>query len=77
MKNRTKLTREEQPMAAAEQSAQHGSAREFRSAEELLRYDAAQTEVPPAIAARLRKELAELPPPKMTWWQRWFGGGAS
>ncbi len=77
MKQRTKLTQEEQHLPAMEQAAQHGAALEFSNVEELLRHDAAQTKVPPGIADRLRNEFAELPPPKMTWWERWFGGSGS
>jgi hypothetical protein len=43
----------------------------FESEEDLLRFDAAQTEVPAQLRERLRKavsgEKASLP-----WWKRWF-----
>jgi hypothetical protein len=74
MKHRTKLTQNEQHQPAAEHNSQHSAAFEFASAEDLLRHDAAQTPVPPAIGERLRNELVESPQPKMSWWQRWFGG---
>ena len=54
-------------------SAQQQVAREFNSAEELLRHDAGQTLVPPEIAARLQESIATEPPPR-NWCRRWFGG---
>ncbi len=77
MKQQSKLSAEQQQQHAAEQQTQSQSAREFASAEELLRYDAAHTTVPPDIARRLQKTAADLPAPKTTWWQRLFGGGNS
>ncbi len=77
MKQQSKLSAEQQQQHAAEQQTQSQSAREFASTEELLRYDAAHTTVPPDIARRLQKSAADLPAPKTTWWQRLFGGGNS
>jgi hypothetical protein len=73
MKQQTKLS-EEQQQQATEQQTQQPAGREFATAEELLRYDAAHTPVPPAIAQRLQKSTSELPPPKLAWWKRLFGG---
>ena len=42
--------------------------------EEMLRYDAAHTTVPPGIAQRLQKSTGDLPGPKTSWWKRLFGG---
>jgi anaerobic selenocysteine-containing dehydrogenase len=44
------------------------------AAEEMLRYDAAQTAVPPEIARRLQKSVGDLPAPKPGWWKRLLGG---
>jgi hypothetical protein len=75
MKQQTKLSEEQQQQQhAAEQQTQKQSAREFANAEEMLRYDAAHTPVPPAIAQRLQKSTGELPQPKLAWWKRWLGG---
>jgi hypothetical protein len=52
--------------------SQQSTAREFASAEELLRHDAAQTQVPPVIAERLSQSIANLPPKPKSWWQRWL-----
>jgi hypothetical protein len=72
MKHQTKLSQEQQH--AAEQQTQKQSAHEFANAEEMLRYDAEHTPVPPAIAQRLQKSTVELPQPKLAWWKRWLGG---
>ena len=74
MKHHTKLSQEQQQQQAAEQQAQQQTVREFASAEELLRYDAAHTPVPPGIAQRLQKSTGDLPRPKTAWWKRLFGG---
>ena len=75
MKQQTKLSEEQQQQQhAAEQQTQKQSAREFANAEEMLRYDAAHTPVPPVIAQRLQKSASELPRPKAAWWKRLFGG---
>lgn len=73
MKHQTKLT-EAQEQRAAEHQTQQPAGREFANAEELLRYDAANTAVPPGIAQRLQKSTGDLPGPKPVWWKRLFGG---
>ena len=55
-------------------SEQKQTVREFNSTEELLRHDAARTSMPEEISTRLRKSIAKEPPPRRTWWQRFFGG---
>ena len=47
MKQQSKISQREQPLAAHTQQRQQGG-QEFASAEELLRFDASQTPVPPA-----------------------------
>jgi len=76
MKNHNKLSHQqkEQEELAAQQS-QIPSGKEFSSPEELLRFDAAQTSVPPSIAERLQNSSATVPPPSSRpWWKRMFGG---
>jgi hypothetical protein len=73
MKQQTKLSQEQQQQATEHQT-QQPAAKEFATAEELLRYDAEHTPVPPAIAQRLKKSTGELPGPKTAWWKRLFGG---
>jgi hypothetical protein len=76
MKHQSKLSTEQQQsqQVGAEQQNQAPAAREFANADALLRYDAKQIPVPPAIAQRLQKSAADLPGPKTPWWKRWLGG---
>ena len=69
MKRQTKLTSQEQEQLA-EAKSQQTPAREFASAEELLRHDARQTTVPPAIAERLSQSIQNEPKPERSWWRR-------
>jgi hypothetical protein len=69
MKQKTNLTSEQQQQTSAEQKV-----REFASSDELLRYDASQLEVPPAVAQRLNKSIRSEPKPGRSWWQRLTGG---
>jgi len=58
-----------------EHRTQAGKAQEFSSSDELLRFDAAQTIVPPEIARRLQRSAAEVrPPAARSWWKNIFGG---
>jgi hypothetical protein len=70
MKQRTKLTQEQQHAAAHQSQSQAGQ--EFSSAEELLRFDAAQTAVPPQIADKLKRTTSQAAPPKTGWFKRLF-----
>ena len=72
MKQEHKLTPQEQQQTAEVQSRQT-TAREFASAEELLRHDAQQNPVPPEIAQRLSKSVEDLPKPASSWWRRLLG----
>jgi hypothetical protein len=73
MKPHTKLTQKQEHVV--EQQAQQETAREFESSDELLRFDAAQTAVPPEIAQRLQKSAAHIKPPATRpWWKNLFGG---
>lgn len=48
---------------------------EFATVEDMLRYDAAQTPVPPELAERVNRSLAgEETAPKPSWFQRLLGG---
>jgi hypothetical protein len=69
MKQESKHKSQEQEQLASA-SIGKTAAREFATAEELLRHDAAQTEVPPVIAERLTKSIQNLPRPSRTWWER-------
>jgi hypothetical protein len=72
MKPRTKLSTELEH--AVQQEANQQTSREFATAEELLRFDAANTLVPPEIARRLQESTATLPKPKRSWLRKLFGG---
>ena len=62
---------EESHAADTDARGQHGpDPMEFSSPEEMLRYDAARTKVPPEIALRLRESAAPLPAPRRPWWKR-------
>ena len=65
-----------QEQTTAQQNAsQQQTALEFSAAEEALRHDAAQTELPRAIAERLKKSIAQEPSKEnVPWWKRLFGG---
>jgi hypothetical protein len=73
MKQHSKLSQKQEHVA--EQTAHAHAAKEFSNSDELLRFDAAHTEVPPEIAARLQKSAANLPPPA-SWWKRFFGSSS-
>jgi len=73
MKQESKL-REQASDVEAKQESQV-QAREFSSAEEVLREDAAHVEVPEAIKARLADSIAqEIPAKPGPWWKKLFGG---
>jgi len=74
MKQQAKLSQEQQQQHTAEPQAQSASAREFATVEEILRYDAAHTTVPPAIGRRLQESIGDQPAPKPGWWRKFFGG---
>ncbi len=69
MKQKHKLTSQEQ-QEISETHTQQTAASEFATVEELLRYDAAQTKVPPSIAERLDKSLESEPKPTRSLWRR-------
>lgn len=69
MKHESKHRSQEQ---LAHTAAHQATTREFATAEELLRHDAAQTQVPPVIAERLTQSIAKLPQQPRSWWQRWL-----
>lgn len=65
----------EQHQAATHQHQQESTTTglTFESTEEMLRFDARQTEVPGRIEERLRESIANSPSgPKKSWWRRMF-----
>ena len=72
MKQQTKLTQKQEHVA--EHQIQTQATKEFSTAEEMLRADAAQIIVPPEIAERLKKSSAGIAPPaSRPWWKNLFG----
>ena len=71
MKQQSKLSPEQQLEAAHQSQQQAGQ--QFATADELLRFDAAQTIVPPQIEQRLKRSSVDLPPPRRSWWKNLFG----
>ena len=56
------------------QQASQNQAKEFATSDELLRFDAAHTPVPPEVAARLQKSDGQLrAPERRPWWKAWLG----
>jgi hypothetical protein len=72
MKHEKKFESQEQQQTSEAQS-QQTIIREFTSVEEVLRFDAKRTEVPPEIAQRLGRTLRDEPRPARSWWRHWFG----
>jgi hypothetical protein len=77
MKQQSKLSSEQQQEHVVQSQSEMQAGLEFATAEELLRFDAAQTAVPDSVVERLGKSAADLPPPKKGWWKRLFGGARS
>jgi len=72
MKERTKLTQKQEHLE--EQQIQAKTGQEFSQAEDLLRFDAARTPVPPGVTERVKQSAAQVEPPKpRPWWKAWFG----
>ncbi len=55
------------------QQSQLGTVLEFGSAEDVLRHDAAQTQVPAGVEDRLARSLKREPATGTSWWRRFFG----
>jgi hypothetical protein len=71
----SKLNQREKEQASVRQDAgqnTQSAIAEFASPEEMLRYDASQTDLPPNLAERLRESVQKEPRPR-SWWQRLFG----
>ena len=72
MKQQTKLIPKQEQVV--EQHTQVHATKEFSTAEEMLRADAAQIIVPPEIAERLKQSAAGIAPPAAkSWWKNLFG----
>ncbi|MBK9138336.1 MAG: hypothetical protein IPM17_06160 [Verrucomicrobia bacterium] len=63
----------EQAQDLAHQQQSRPAVKEFATAEELIRHDAAQTAPPPGLEERVKQSIAAEPPPTQRWWKRLFG----
>lgn len=72
MKHEKKFRPAEQVSPTQAQSQINKTIREFATPEEMLRFDAKQTTVPPRVAERLSRSLATEPCAARPWWKRWL-----
>ena len=68
----SKLRQEQHQEQVQNQQQQQTEAREFASVEEMLRHDAAQTQVPSGVALKLNQSIANEPKAARPWWRRLF-----
>jgi len=71
----SKLKQQQQQATVATRSTQSAAtAHEFNSPEEMIRADAAQTQVPESVKTRLADSVAREPAPKRPrpWWRRFL-----
>jgi len=73
MNSESKLRQKEEQIQT-EESRQAQTSTEFATAEELLRHDLAQTEVPGVVGDRLNESIAKEPKPAKAWWRRFVSG---
>ena len=67
-------TEEQSTVEQGIQRQQGQAAREFASVEELIRHDAASTDVPSALTTRIQSAVTNEPArPAESWWRRWLG----
>jgi hypothetical protein len=71
MKHQKKFDQKQQQ--TSEVQSQQKVEHEFATVEELLRFDAQRTGVPPEVARRLNRSLRKEPAPPRPWWRRWLG----
>lgn len=66
--------RHQEQTTEAQQAQQQTAGQTFATPEEMLRADAAQTEVPAAIKTRLASSIQQEPRPERpaSWWRRFF-----
>jgi hypothetical protein len=69
----SKLQHEHEQEQSAQGQQTQKAPLEFTAAEEAIRHDADQTDLPPAIAERLRESIAREPKPAASWWKRLLG----
>ncbi len=70
--NKSKLNQQQREEVTSQEKTEASNIREFATPEELLRFDAAQTTVPPGVEERLQDSLKKTERPA-SWWRRCFG----
>ena len=74
MKQQSKFSTGQEHLAQQQSQSQGEQEKEFANADELLRFDAAHTLLPPEVAQRLARSAAEIPAPaRRPWWKAWLG----
>ena len=71
MKPNQKASQQHQAESHQEQHLTAQGAHEFPDTDELLRFDASTTKVPPNVARRIQRSLGSAP--ASSWWKRLFG----
>ena len=65
-------SRTEEGTVVRQEATTEQQGREFATPEEVLRFDAARTDVPAVIAQRLGQAVALETEPPAPWWRRWL-----
>ena len=68
----TRLSQEQQARQE-QQTTPTQAGLEFRTAEELIRHDAAQTHPPERLEQRVKDSVHREAPSLRPWWRRWLG----
>jgi hypothetical protein len=70
----SRLAQQQAETLDQQQQAKQATAKEFATAEELIRHDAARTSPPPTLEDRVKQSIATEPPPEpKAWWKRLLG----
>lgn len=67
--------RQDQDTSMGHESSTSSEVLEFQSAEEMLRHDAAQIEVPESLSERIADSVRDTTP--TPWWKRIFRSGSA
>ena len=73
MKQQSKFSTGQEQVTQQQATQQTAQQMEFENSDELLRFDAAHTLLPPQIAQRLKESSAHIAPPvPRSWWKVWL-----
>lgn len=73
LRQKQRQTEDFEQAANSAQASRNEEGREFKTVEDLLRYDSEQNPVPGEVAERVNNSLAAEPPRARPWWKRLFG----